>query len=169
MVSPKGWEIWVIRSREIRFCPSKLLCSILSKKASTQYRRIALHTSEQSETGLYVYKWRLKIAIITIMNKHYSCNHMAITSLTYFQSIAKPFGQPRVVLTMERACDPSPQALIILAGRYQSVQKIYLPNKNKWGFLFHLKKHLLRTVWNIDCTWWQKGLFKFCFMFRAFV
>lgn len=60
------------------------------------------------------------------MNKHYSWSHMAITHLTYFQSIAKPFGQPRVVLTMERACDPSPQALIILAGRYQSVQKMYL-------------------------------------------
>lgn len=70
------------------------------------------------------------IFIITIMKKNESCRHTAITSLTYFQSIAKPFGQPRVVLTMDRACDPSPQALIILAGRYQSVQKIYLENKN---------------------------------------
>lgn len=50
--------------------------------------------------------------------------------LTHLQSIARPFGQPRVVLTIDRACDPSPQALIIFAGRYQSVQKIYLPTRN---------------------------------------
>lgn len=41
-VSPNGWEIWVMRSKESLFCPSKLLCSILSKKASTQYNRMAL-------------------------------------------------------------------------------------------------------------------------------
>lgn len=54
--------------------------------------------------------------------------HMAVKKkcLTHFQSIARPFGQPRVVFTMDRACDPSPQALIIFAGLYQSVQKIYL-------------------------------------------
>lgn len=83
------------------------------------------------------------IAIITIMNKQVACSHMATGSLTYFQSIAKPFGQPRVVLTMDRACDPSPQALIILAGRYQSVQKIYLSDKNKREVIFHLKCDLL--------------------------
>lgn len=68
---------------------------------------------------------------------------MAIGSLAYFQSIAKPFGQPSVVLTMDRACDPSPQALMILAGRYQSVQKIYLFNEYKRLFIFHLKYYLL--------------------------
>jgi hypothetical protein len=49
--------------------------------------------------------------------------------LAHLQSIARPLGQPSVVLTIDRACDPSHQALIIFAGRYQSVQKIYLPNK----------------------------------------
>lgn len=83
------------------------------------------------------------IAITTAMNKQDACSQMATGSLTYFQSIAKPFGQPRVVLTMDRACDPSPQALIILAGRYQSVQKIYLADKNKREVTLHLKCHLL--------------------------
>lgn len=69
----------------------------------------------------------------SIMNQQHACSHMATGSLTYFQSIAKPFGQPRVVLTMDRACDPSAQALIILAGRYQSVQKIYLSDKKIKG------------------------------------
>ena len=49
--------------------------------------------------------------------------------LAHLQSIARPFGQPRVVFTIDRACDPSPHALIIFAGRYQSVQKIYLKKK----------------------------------------
>lgn len=49
--------------------------------------------------------------------------------VTHFQSIARPFGQPRVVFTMDTACDPSPHALIIFAGLYQSVQKIYLSGK----------------------------------------
>lgn len=48
----------------------------------------------------------------------------------HLQSIARPLGQPRVVFTIDRACDPSPQALIIFAGRYQSVQKIYLKKKS---------------------------------------
>lgn len=164
MVSPKGWEIWVIRSKEILFCPSKLLCSILSKKASTQYSRIALHSVQNTAEQCYVCInsfWTFHmIANITIMNRQDACSHMATGSLTYFQSIAKPFGQPRVVLTMDRACDPSPQALIILAGRYQSVQKIYLSDKNQREFIFHLKYDLLWIVWNICCTWWQKVLFK---------
>lgn len=46
--------------------------------------------------------------------------------VAHLQSIARPFGQPRVVFTIDKACDPSPHALIIFAGRYQSVQKIYL-------------------------------------------
>lgn len=51
MVSPKGWEIWVMRSRDSRSCPSNELCSILSKKASTQYRRWELgeHTGLMSQ------------------------------------------------------------------------------------------------------------------------
>lgn len=49
---------------------------------------------------------------------------------THLQSMARPFGQPRVVFTIDRACDPSPQALIIFAGRYQSVQNIYLSRQN---------------------------------------
>ena len=55
----------------------------------------------------------------------------------YLQSMASPLGQPRVVLTMERACDPSHHALIILAGRYQSVQKIYLWGNTDNGIVYH--------------------------------
>ena len=50
MVRPNGWEIWVMRSKEILFCPSKLLCSILSKKASTQYKRIELGADKRTES-----------------------------------------------------------------------------------------------------------------------
>lgn len=50
MVSPNGCEIWATRSKDIRFRPSKLLCSILSKKASTQYRRIALYNGSTEVT-----------------------------------------------------------------------------------------------------------------------
>lgn len=50
MVSPNGCEIWATRSKDILFLPSKLLCSILSKKASTQYRRIALYDSSTGVT-----------------------------------------------------------------------------------------------------------------------
>lgn len=49
--------------------------------------------------------------------------------LSYLQSIAKPLGQPSVVFTIDKAWDPSLQALMILAGRNQSVQNIYLKMK----------------------------------------
>lgn len=148
MVSPKGWEIWVIRSKEILFCPSKLLCSILSKKASTQYRRIALHKTKQKNQCSMCRNWFWTfqmIATIT-MTEQNAWSHMATGSVTYFQSIAKPFGQPRVVLTMDKACEPSPQALIILAGRYQSVQKIYLSDKSQKEFIINCLKQLLHLT-----------------------
>ena len=65
--------------------------------------------------------------------QHVECafNHVTKVCLTHFQSIARPFGQPRVVFIMDKACDPSPHALIIFAGRYQSVQKIYLLRENR--------------------------------------
>lgn len=43
---------------------------------------------------------------------------------SYPQSMAKPLGQPSVVFTIGKAWDPSLQALMILAGRNQSVQNI---------------------------------------------
>lgn len=44
----------------------------------------------------------------------------------HLQSMARPLGQPNVVLTIGKAWDPSLQALMIFAGRNQSVQNIYL-------------------------------------------
>lgn len=40
--------------------------------------------------------------------------------------MANPLGHPRVVFTIGKRLDPSPHALIILAGRNQSVKNIYL-------------------------------------------
>lgn len=52
------------------------------------------------------------------------CCGFILGNTTHLQSMARPLGQPRVVFTIDRACDPSPQARMIFAGRYQSVQKI---------------------------------------------
>lgn len=62
MVSPNGCEIWATRFKDILFRPSKLLCSILSKKASTQYRRIALKDSSTEVTMRAKIKQSLNLA-----------------------------------------------------------------------------------------------------------
>lgn len=52
----------------------------------------------------------------------------------YLQSMARPLGQPSVVFTIGKAWDPSLQALMIFAGRNQSVQNIYLKG--------HIRSHI---------------------------
>lgn len=107
-----------------------------------------LHTLTTSELNVIKCLWRGESGVL------WDCSfgRVALGPLAYLQSIARPFGQPRVVFTIDRACDPSHQALIIFAGRYQSVQKIYLPMKqtlyhymtyfNQIFYLFHTQKKI---------------------------
>lgn len=57
IVRPNGWVIWATRSRVRLSSPSKVLCSILSKKASTQYSLRELETMKMSHlfkcNGIY--------------------------------------------------------------------------------------------------------------------
>lgn len=50
---------------------------------------------------------------------------------THLQSMAKPLGHPRLVLTMGIRWEPSLHALIIFAGRNQSLRNIYLESGSK--------------------------------------
>lgn len=59
------------------------------------------------------------------------CTQFTQLYYSYLQSIARPLGQPSVVFTIDKAWDPSLQALMILAGRNQSVQNIYLKEEHK--------------------------------------
>lgn len=58
----------------------------------------------------------------TLLLKKFLC----LLCCPYLQSMARPLGQPSVVFTIGKVWDPSLQALMIFAGRNQSVQNIYL-------------------------------------------
>lgn len=181
IVRPNGWVICVIRSRVRLSSPSKVLCSILSKNASTQYslreleimkmtlqmtlcplgsinvfsnnnlnhdKRILGRVGRDSEKILhftgFLMNWKIRssiqkcqctqsetISLFLIPNSlkeetHFLGKLLCLPCCPYLQSMARPLGQPSVVFTIGKAWDPSLQALMILAGRNQSVQNIYL-------------------------------------------
>lgn len=80
---------------------------------------------------------------------------------THLQSMAKPLGHPRLVLTMGIRWDPSLHALIIFAGRNQSLRNIYLKSRSKsrraiWEQTDNLERvttdftlHICYQVWHI--------------------
>lgn len=92
----------------------------------------------------------------------------------HLQSMARPLGQPSVVFTIGKAWDPSLQALMIFAGRNQSVQNIYLKRhmsedtQTQWYTIIKQSK-CLNSINILLCTTYSHTLQKYNFMLTLFL